>query len=82
MVRCALPFTIDFVFTEIVPLTFYGTKDLDIYSDFFFKRVVVSGLIASLVVSPVENYIQWIFRTPKVVDELQEEPTLGKAELE
>ena len=57
VVRCAMAYSIDFLFTQIIPINFYGTKDLDIYSDWFFKRFCVMGFISSLPGSPVENYV-------------------------
>ena len=62
--KIALVIAADFLVSDFIPLTFFGTKDLDLMSDFIFKRVLTSLFLSAVALSPIDNLVQKLFRTP------------------
>ena len=62
--RLVLFVYLDSLATKILPLAFYGTRNLAIHQDFMIKRVLHVVFGSGSALSPVENYMKLIFRRP------------------
>ena len=60
--RVLLTVVLDHVLSTTIVLTFFDTKDLDVLPDFLLKRVLTSVVLCSMANSPIESFIQLMFR--------------------
>ena len=55
--KIALFLGIDEITSSLIPLTFYGTKDLPVFADFIVKRCTIGLWMGTMVLSPFDSWI-------------------------
>lgn len=55
--KMIMALTVDEVLSTVIPMTFFGTKDLPVFTDFVIKRCSIGLWMSSIALSPIDNYL-------------------------